>query len=169
VDDVGTGKDGSPRAGGGVPWALVVVLGLAALGFGAYLTMRPAAAPGPAPVVAPAGATATNAPSAGPASADALVASGRALYAERCVSCHGPEGRGDGPIAKAMNTTVPANLADADWKHGEAPEQVLAVLNAGVKGTSMPGYRGIVAEADLKALAAYVYALGGKPVPEVLR
>jgi cytochrome c oxidase cbb3-type subunit 3 len=155
------GRDRGPS--GGVPWAALLIGGLMLAGVGMYFVLRSAPAPAPPAVAGPA-------PAPAPAAAgDALVDSGRALYAERCVSCHGAEGRGDGPVAKAMNAMGPANLTDADWKHGDAPEQVLAVLNLGVKGTSMPGYKGIVPEDDLKALAAYVYHLGGKPVPEALR
>ncbi len=68
-----------------------------------------------------------------------------------------------------MGLTVPANLVDAEWKHGDSPEAVLAVLNEGVKGTPMTGYRGIVPADQLRAAAAYVFYLGGKPVPESLR
>lgn len=31
----------------------------------------------------------------------------RLVYAQRCASCHGPAGRGDGPIAKALSAEVP--------------------------------------------------------------
>jgi mono/diheme cytochrome c family protein len=34
-------------------------------------------------------------------------ASGADLYAQLCVSCHGPLGKGDGPVAPALKTTVP--------------------------------------------------------------
>ena len=33
------------------------------------------------------------------------------VYAQRCASCHGPAGRGDGPIAKALSANVP------DFRH----------------------------------------------------
>lgn len=29
------------------------------------------------------------------------------VYAQRCASCHGPTGRGDGPIAKALSAEIP--------------------------------------------------------------
>lgn len=31
----------------------------------------------------------------------------RLVYAQRCASCHGPGGRGDGPIARALSAKVP--------------------------------------------------------------
>lgn len=39
------------------------------------------------------------------------VAAGKQLYELNCATCHGPEGRGDGPAAVAL-TPAPANLAD---------------------------------------------------------
>ena len=32
---------------------------------------------------------------------------GRALFAENCVACHGPRGKGDGPAASALSKTPP--------------------------------------------------------------
>ena len=104
--DDGMGLDRTRPGGGGVPWALVVMIGLAALGFGAYFAMR--SGPVPAPVAPPAPEVAAT---------DPLIESGRALYEERCVSCHGAGGRGDGPVAKATGTMVPANLVDADFTY----------------------------------------------------
>lgn len=162
ADEVRTGPDSGSGSGGGMPWMLVAVAGMLALGLGAFVAMRSAAPPAPAP-------DGGEAPEVAATPRDPLIESGRAVYQERCVSCHGSSGRGDGPVAKAMGTMVPANLVDADWKHGDTPERVLAVLNNGVKDTSMPGYRGIVPEDQLKAVAAYVYHLGGEPVPDALR
>lgn len=41
----------------------------------------------------------------------AVLAQGRKLYAANCASCHGPEGRGDGPLAANLNPPP----ADLDW------------------------------------------------------
>ena len=42
---------------------------------------------------------------------------GRDLYAFYCASCHGPRGRGDGPMAQAL-TVAPADLATLADRHG---------------------------------------------------
>jgi cytochrome c oxidase cbb3-type subunit III len=101
--------------------------------------------------------------------ADPLLVRGREIYLERCVSCHGPSGRGDGPLAKGLTGPPPRNLALDPWKHGDRPEQVLAVLADGVKDAQMPGWSGTYGPEDLKAVAAYVYQIAGKSVPDTLR
>ena len=100
---------------------------------------------------------------------DPLLVRGREIYLDRCVSCHGPSGRGDGPLAKGLTGPPPRNLALDPWKHGDRPEQVLAVLANGVKDAQMPGWSGTYGPDDLKAVAAYVYQIAGKPVPDALR
>ena len=100
---------------------------------------------------------------------DPLLVRGREIYLDRCASCHGPDGWGDGPLAKGLTGPPPRNLAKDPWKHGDRPEQVLAVLAEGVKDAQMPGWAGTYGPGDLKAVAAYVYLIAGRPVPEALR
>ena len=101
--------------------------------------------------------------------ADPLLSRGREIYLDRCLSCHGPSGKGDGPLAKGLTGPPPRNLADEPWKHGDKPEQVLTVIADGVKDAQMPGWAGNYGPEDLKAVAAYVYQIAGRPVPEALR
>ncbi|MCK6553766.1 cytochrome c [Candidatus Binatia bacterium] len=50
------------------------------------------------------------------AMADGDAARGKAIFAEKCTSCHGTDGKGDGPMAVAMSPP-PANFTDpAFWK-----------------------------------------------------
>lgn len=100
---------------------------------------------------------------------DALLVQGREVYLSRCVSCHGPKGRGDGPIAKGLSGPPPGDLTDAKWKHGDSPDQVLQVVIQGVKDTSMPGWRGTLSPGELKAVSGYVFYLAGRTVPETFR
>lgn len=101
--------------------------------------------------------------------ADPLLVRGREIYLDRCASCHGPSGRGDGPLAKGLTGPAPRNLAQDPWKYGERPEQVLTVLAEGVKDAQMPGWAGTYGPEDLRAVAAYVYQVAGKPIPDPLR
>jgi mono/diheme cytochrome c family protein len=54
------------------------------------------------------------------------VALGRQIYLERCASCHGLTGEGDGPVAPAL-TTPPANLRRLSERFGNPlPEDQVA-------------------------------------------
>jgi cytochrome c oxidase cbb3-type subunit 3 len=101
--------------------------------------------------------------------ADPLLVEGRELYLARCVSCHGVSGRGDGPIAKGLAGPPVGDLSDKTWKHGDRPEQVLAVVSAGVRDTAMPGWKAAFGPDGVRAASAYVYYLAGRDVPEELR
>jgi high-affinity iron transporter len=74
-------------------------------------------------------------------------------YAKHCVMCHGPEGKGDGPAAAAMDPS-PTDLTDAEKMGALSDEALLEALSNG-KG-SMPGYASMLKAEELKALAVYV-------------
>ena len=67
---------------------------------------------------------------------DASVAAGKALFTKRCAECHGDSGKGDGEMAD-MYDPRPANLTDAEWKHGSSDGEIYTVIRNGVKGTDM--------------------------------
>jgi mono/diheme cytochrome c family protein len=100
---------------------------------------------------------------------DRVLVEGHAVFLARCVSCHGTSGRGDGPIAKGLSGPPVGDLTDNDWKHGDRPDQVLAVVALGVGDTAMPAWRTALSDRELHAVTAYVYYLAARPVPEVLR
>jgi cytochrome c oxidase cbb3-type subunit 3 len=100
---------------------------------------------------------------------DGLLMQGRGIYLARCVACHGSDGRGDGPLAGSLVGPPVGDLTGKEWKHGERPEQVLAVITQGVPNTRMDGWSRVLDQQELKAVAAYVYYLGKRPVPDDLR
>lgn len=130
----------------------VAMLGLLAAGFVAFRMLSKPVEP-PPPEVAK----------------DALLTQGRLIYLGRCATCHGNDGRGDGPIAKDLVGPPVGNLTDKEWKHGDRPDQVLAVIARGVPETRMTGWSNVLDPPELKAVAAYVYYLAKHPVPEELR
>jgi cytochrome c oxidase cbb3-type subunit III len=130
----------------------LAMLGLMAVGFVAFQMLSKPVGP-PPPEVA----------------RDALLLQGRAIYLARCVACHGGDGHGDGPLAAALIGPPVGNLTDDEWKHGDRPDQVLAVIGQGVPDTRMDGWSRVLDPPELRAVAAYVYYLAKRPVPETLR
>jgi cytochrome c oxidase cbb3-type subunit 2 len=61
---------------------------------------------------------------------------GRILYAKNCSSCHGPDGRGDGPGAESL-LTAPSDLS----AHEYTTARVADALWNGVAGTAMQAWR----------------------------
>jgi cytochrome c oxidase cbb3-type subunit III len=100
---------------------------------------------------------------------DALLTQGRAIYLARCVACHGSDGRGDGPLAANLIGPPVGNLTDNEWKHGDRPEQVMAVIGQGVPNTRMDGWGRVLDPPEIKAVAAFVYYMAKRAVPEELR
>jgi mono/diheme cytochrome c family protein len=88
-----------------------------------------------------------------------LMARGKTLYTQTCATCHGPEGKGDGPGGKGLNP-VPRNFtANAGWKNGTRLEDIYKTLDEGVKGSSMVSYN-YLSKKDRMALAHVVQSLG---------
>jgi cytochrome c oxidase cbb3-type subunit 3 len=100
---------------------------------------------------------------------DELLVLGRKLYLERCTTCHGSDGLGNGPLARSLGGPPPGNLTDDEWKHGDLPDQVRRVIAEGVPGTSMTGWANTFEPGEIDALAAYIYYLADRPVPDSLR
>lgn len=88
-----------------------------------------------------------------------LMARGRALYAQTCATCHGPEGKGDGPGAKGLNPAPRDFTLGAGWKNGPRLEAIYRTLEEGVKGTSMVSYN-YLSKRDRMALVHVVKTLG---------
>jgi mono/diheme cytochrome c family protein len=64
---------------------------------------------------------------AGPARAEA-----DRIWTERCVRCHGLNGRGDGPEARTLKTH-PRDFHDAKWQEKEDDEELSTVIVLGGK------------------------------------
>lgn len=96
-------------------------------------------------------------------SADA--AKGRALYEKYCLMCHGPEGRGDGPVGKAL-TPPPRNFAahqfkfdtDGDGKKGTDADLKNVIRNGAGKfgGSPLMAPWMQLSDADVANLIAYI-------------
>jgi mono/diheme cytochrome c family protein len=101
---------------------------------------------------------------------DPLLVRGREIYFKNCATCHGEQGRGDGPNAKNLKGRGPGNLTLASsWRRGDRPEALVKVIAQGSEGTSMPGWELALKGDGVRAVSAYVLYLAHRPVPEELR
>lgn len=88
-----------------------------------------------------------------------LMARGKELYLRICATCHGAEGKGDGPGAKGLKPT-PRNFTEgAEWKNGSSIEGIYKTLEEGIKGSSMVAYKDLRRK-DRMALVHVVRSLG---------
>jgi len=136
--------------------ALILVAGFA-LCVGCSQTERkaepapPAAAPAFAPAPTPAG--------------DAVSAKAEAekIFSERCVTCHGAKGGGDGPASAGL-VPKPRNFQDAAWHQSVSDEYIEQIVQYGGaavgKSPAMPANPDLMSKpAVVAALRAYVRAL----------
>ena len=82
------------------------------------------------------------------------IAAGAALYTQFCAVCHGPEGRGDGPGAAALDPK-PANL-HADHVQKLTDGGLFWIISNGVEGTGMPAWQSALSEEQRWQLVNYL-------------
>jgi len=74
----------------------------------------------------------------------AILETGEAIYAEKCVTCHGENGDGAGPSAATFNPP-PADFTDLEWINNGAREQDLTASIEEGKG-QMPAFEDLTPE-----------------------
>lgn len=84
---------------------------------------------------------------------NAAAEAGKKIFAEQCVGCHGPEGKG-------MQEQGAPNLTDAIWLYGGDKAQIVESIRTG-RGGQMPWWEGRLDPLTIKSLAVYVHTLGG--------
>jgi cbb3-type cytochrome c oxidase subunit III len=117
----------------------------------AYIRAGLPAVPGAAPVAVPQG--------------QGLAVAGAALYQRYgCIDCHGPNGLGGVPNPQSPDKTIPP-LSGADFRaEFDTDAKIAAVIRSGsVIGrapiVSMPHWGGILTDAQIRALIAYIKTL----------
>jgi cytochrome c oxidase cbb3-type subunit 3 len=75
------------------------------------------------------------------------------IYAEQCVACHGPAGKGDPALGAP-------DLTDGEWLYGSRREDIRSQIENGRNGV-MPSWAGRFSPETIKALAVYIHANAG--------
>jgi mono/diheme cytochrome c family protein len=155
-----------------VSWVLVVSMVLFAAGCGGGdegskpASAPAAAAPAPAPAAAPApppppAAALDCANPTGEMRGDA--ARGKVLYAQTCASCHGPNGKGDGPAAP--KDPPPADHTDPVRMGGLTDTDIYKVICGGGasvgKSPLMAAWGPIVGDQGIRDLISHIRSLAG--------
>ncbi|MDH4107998.1 MAG: c-type cytochrome [Gammaproteobacteria bacterium] len=92
-------------------------------------------------------------------------ARGKRLYEANCAFCHAADGTGRNWIGSFLEPR-PRDLTASDFDLREDPAGLAARIRAGLPGTSMPAWGGVLADGDIDAIVAYLRAAFA---PEVTR
>ena len=87
---------------------------------------------------------------------DASVGAGRQIYETECVSCHGPAGRGDGPLAATLDPP-PLDLVIHVPLHPD--DSLFNFVFYGIEGTGMPAFGERYGELDTWHIINFIQTL----------
>jgi len=82
---------------------------------------------------------------------------GKEIFAQNCVACHGPEGKG----TQAMGAP---NLTDKVWLYGSSEATIIETVTNG-RQNKMPMFKDFLGEAKVHLLAGYVLSLSKDAAP----
>jgi mono/diheme cytochrome c family protein len=88
-------------------------------------------------------------------------AAGQAVYEQKCAACHGPSGKGDGPVGLTLNPR-PADLALHAVPGVHTDGRLFEWISNGYPGSVMPGFAGEIAEVDRWNLVNYLRTFAGQ-------
>ena len=89
--------------------------------------------------------------SAGQASVSKEVKQGATIYEEKCLNCHGEDGKGG----------ICPNLVDGEWKYGGTDADIYESIAAGRPG-GMPGWEKTLSDEKIKSIVAYIRSLSAQ-------
>jgi mono/diheme cytochrome c family protein len=103
---------------------------------------------------------------------------GRRLYVRWCATCHGPDGRGNGPAAPSL-VPRPRDLTRGLFKYKSTPaaeppteDDLARVVADGLQASAMPYFRDLLTADEIREVVRYVQTLspvfagpGPRPVP----
>jgi DMSO reductase family type II enzyme heme b subunit len=103
-----------------------------------------------------------------PAPSPESISSGKQVYERlQCASCHGAEGKGDGPAVKTLQDDsgfpiAPRNFTAGPYKGGASVADIFLRISSGMEGTPMTSY-GQLSQSERWQLAYYVRSLCKSP------
>lgn len=89
-------------------------------------------------------------------SEDAVEVEPERVFARRCASCHGPEGKGDGPMSPTFANV--SDLSDERVQKAHSDDDLKVIITKGYK--RMPPVRNL-SNPELDALITHIRILGG--------
>lgn len=84
-------------------------------------------------------------------------ARGAVLFATDCVSCHGVEGKGDGPRAYFI-FPKPRNFTSPESRRALNRPAISTAVQHGVRGREMPAWRHVLSEQEIADVTEYVFS-----------
>lgn len=82
---------------------------------------------------------------------------GRIIYEQRCLECHGPQGRGDGIKAPFLSPR-PGNLVSAATS-AKSDKDLLKVIANGRARTAMPAWKDELSDEEQREVLRYIRSL----------
>jgi mono/diheme cytochrome c family protein len=82
---------------------------------------------------------------------------GKRIYEQRCLECHGPEGRGDGIKAPYLSPR-PGNLVSAATS-AKSDKDLLKIIANGRPRTAMPAWKDELTEEEQREVLRYIRSL----------
>ncbi len=82
---------------------------------------------------------------------------GKAIYEKLCLTCHGPQGKGDGPTGKVLIPPATDLTSAATKKKSDA--DLLKIIREGKPPTAMPAWKGQLSEQEMRDVLAYIRSL----------
>lgn len=88
-----------------------------------------------------------------------ILSTGKKVYSNNCIVCHGDTGAGDGVGAAALNPK-PRNFKTDKFKAGSSLDNVYTTVTSGLHGSNMAAFSSL-SKAERCAVANYVLRLRG--------
>lgn len=80
---------------------------------------------------------------------------GETLYQKNCAFCHAADGTGRNWIG-AFLEPHPRDFTDREAMAAMTPDKLVSAIRNGVPGTSMPAWKSVLNQKDIRAVAAYI-------------